>query len=144
MTKPRRIALDVLGVDQFGIGPTGVALVIDGPWTYGGLVNHIWSIGETDDFDSFIVDRPEINATLLQPFVSYSPGDGWSFSAQVEATFDWEAEEWYVPIGVAASKVLSIGGQTLSISGGPRVFAVAPDTAPEWGLRFGLTFIFPR
>jgi hypothetical protein len=135
---------DVFGADQFGLGPTGVALVIDGPWTYGALVNHIWSVGETDDFDSFLVERPQINATFLQPFVTYAPGGGWSFTANLEATYDWEGEEWFVPASVSAAKIINVGGQTLSISAGPRVFAIAPDAAPEWGFRTSVTFIFPQ
>ena len=32
---------DTLGAEQFGLGPTGVALKQSGPWTYGALANHI-------------------------------------------------------------------------------------------------------
>ena len=35
----------VLGAEKWGIGPTGVVLKQSGPWTYGGLFNHIWDIG---------------------------------------------------------------------------------------------------
>ena len=33
----------LIGAKKWGAGPTGVVLKIDGPWTYGGLANHIWS-----------------------------------------------------------------------------------------------------
>src|SRR5271166_1035134 len=29
---------------QWGAGPTGVVLQINGPWTYGVLANHVWSL----------------------------------------------------------------------------------------------------
>jgi len=35
---------DALGGEKFGIGPTAVMLKQAGPWTYGALVNHIWSV----------------------------------------------------------------------------------------------------
>ena len=55
---------EVLGGDKWGLGPTSVALKQMGPWTVGLLANHIWSVAGDDD-------RGEINATFLQPFVSY-------------------------------------------------------------------------
>jgi len=135
---------DVLGADQWGLGPTAVIVVADGPWTYGGLVNHVWSLGETRDFDSFPVDRPHLNATFLQPFASYSLGGGWSVGANIEATYDWEAEQWTVPAFVNASKVFTVGGQTMSLQAGPRYYLEAPDNGPEWGFRLNLTLIFPK
>lgn len=135
---------DVLGADQWGLGPTLVALKVEGPWTYGALVNHIWSIGETDDHDSFFIDRPQINATFLQPFATYNLGDGWSAGVNLEATYDWEAEEWTIPIFPNASKVFNVGGQMMSLQAGPRYYLAAPDNGPEWGFRINLTLIFPK
>ena len=53
---------EVLGGEQWGMGPTVVALKQNGPWTAGFLGNHIWSVAGDDD-------RADINATFLQPFV---------------------------------------------------------------------------
>ena len=135
---------DVLGADQWGLGPTGVVVVVDGPWTYGSLANHIWSIGDTDDYDSFFIDRPDLNATFIQPFLSYGLGDGWSVGANLEATYDWEGDQWTIPVFANASKVLSIGGQQMSLQAGPRYYIEAPDDGSEWGFRVNLTLIFPR
>jgi len=55
---------EALGAEKWGLGPTAVALKQVGPWTIGGLANHIWSVGGDDD-------RADINATFVQPFVSY-------------------------------------------------------------------------
>jgi hypothetical protein len=135
---------DVLGADQWGLGPTGVVLAVEGKWTYGMLANHIWSIADTDDFDSFFVDRPQINATFLQPFASWAAGGGWSYTAATEATYDWEGEQWTVPIGAFAAKVFKVGAQMMSLQAGPRWYVEAPDQGPEWGFRVNLTFIFPK
>lgn len=55
----------VLGAKKWGLGPTAVALKQSGPWTYGALANHIWSVAGDDN-------RQDISATLLQPFLSYT------------------------------------------------------------------------
>jgi hypothetical protein len=59
---------DLLGADKWGLGPSAVVLKQNGPWTYGGLINHIWSV--TGDSD-----RQDISATFLQPFLSYTTKD---------------------------------------------------------------------
>ncbi len=129
----------VLGSEKFGIGPTGVALNQQGPWTYGALVNHIWSFAGDGD-------REDVSLTLLQPFVAFNTPNAWTFSLQTEATRNWKADKdkWTVPIGAFASKLVDIGGQKISFQGGPRYYAAGPSTAPDWGLRFAVTFLFPK
>ncbi len=90
-------------------------------------------------------DLADINATFLQPFVSFTNDDAWTFSLQTETVYDWESEEWAVPINTAVSKLLAIGGLPISIQGGLRYWAESADSGPEdLGFRLGVTFLFPR
>jgi hypothetical protein len=128
---------DLLTADQWGAGPTAVALRQQGPWTYGGLANHIWSFAGD-------AHRPEVNATFLQPFLSYTTPTAWTFTIMTESTYDWNNSQWSVPINGVVSKVFQIGGQILSAAGGVRYWAEGPDSGPHgWGLRFVLTLLFP-
>ena len=129
---------DLLGRGKWGIGPTGVVLRQQGPWTVGGLANHIWSVAGDED-------RPDVSQTFLQPFVSYTTPDAWTFTLQTESTYNWESEEWVVPVNAVASKVTTVGGRPVSFFGGVRYWLESPDGGPEgWGLRFGATLLFPR
>ena len=38
---------DLIGGEKWGLGPTAVALTQIGPWTVGGLTNHVWSLAVT-------------------------------------------------------------------------------------------------
>ena len=128
----------LLGTDKFGLGPTAVALTQSGPWTIGMLANHIWSVAGDDD-------RSDVSATFLQPFIAHTTPSAWTFTLNTESTYDWEAEEWSVPINVQVSKLLRIGTQPVSIGGGLRYWADSPDTGPEdFGGRFVVTFLFPK
>ena len=49
---------DLLGSGKLGLGPTGVALIQSGPWTYGALANHIWSVAGEND-------RDDVSATFI-------------------------------------------------------------------------------
>jgi hypothetical protein len=126
---------DAFTVDQWGIGPTAVALKQVGPWTYGALVNHIWGSGDT---------RPDVNATFLQPFVAKALGQGVTLTANLESTYDWTGEQWTIPLNVLASKVTKLGSTMVSVFGGARVYLDAPDGGPDWGLRMGLTLLYPK
>jgi hypothetical protein len=49
---------EVLGAEKWGLGPTAVALKQAGPWTNGGLANHIWSVaGDGDRADIRAIGR---------------------------------------------------------------------------------------
>lgn len=129
---------NLLGSGKWGAGPTGVVLVQRGPWTVGGLANHIWSFAGEDN-------RPDVNRSLIQPFVSYTTSDAWTFTLQTESAYDWETEQWSVPINMSAAKLTRIGSQPVSLFGGVRYWADGPANGPDgWGVRFGATFLFPR
>jgi hypothetical protein len=129
---------DLLTADQWGAGPTALVLKQEKGWTYGALANHIWSFAGDDD-------RSDVNATFMQPFLSYSTPTAWTYGLNTESTYDWENEQWSVPINVTASKVTRIGSQLVSIGGGLRYWADSPDNGPEGlGLRFVVTLLFPK
>ena len=129
---------DELGTEKWGVGPTGVALKQVGPWTVGALANHIWSVAGDDD-------RAEVSNTFLQPFLSYTTKEAWTYTLNTESTYDWKDEEWSVPINAQISKVTRIGEQLVSIGGGLRWWAdSAPDGPEGLGARFFVTLLYPR
>ena len=129
---------ELLTADKWGAGPTAVALKQQGPWTYGALANHIWSFAGDDD-------RADVNATFLQPFLSYTTPQAWTFSLNTESTYDWESEQWSVPVNGIVTKVTRIGSQLVSIGAGARYWAEGPDGGPEgWGARLVFTLLFPK
>jgi hypothetical protein len=127
-----------LGGEQWGLGPTAVVLRQDGPWTIGLLANHIWSLGGEDN-------RANINATFVQPFVSYITKTKTTFGLVTESTYDWEQNHWSVPVIAQVAQLFKIGPQILQFSLGAKYWAASPDNGPEdWGLRAQLTFLFPK
>lgn len=128
---------DSLGSEKWGLGPTGVALVQTGNWTYGALANHVWSVAGDDD-------RSDISQTFLQPFLNYTTPGATSYFLNTETTYDWEGEAWSVPINAGVNQLLTLGGQRVQIGGGLRYWVEAPDGGPEgWGARVNLVFLFP-
>lgn len=129
---------DVLGSEKWGIGPTGVALKQTGPWTFGALANHIWSVAGDDD-------RPYVNATYLQPFLAYNTKTATTFAVNTESTYDWRTRQWSIPLNFMVAQVFKLGPQLLQLQAAARYWATAPDNGPDgWGWRVQLTLLFPK
>jgi len=128
---------DALGVGKVGAGPTGLLLKQQNGWTYGVLANHLWSFagqGNTAD----------VNATFIQPFVSFTTKTFTTFGLNTESTYDWDNSQWTVPLNVSVSQLLKLGKQPIQLSLGAKYYAAKPSGGPDWGLRFSVTFLFPK
>lgn len=129
---------DLLTADQWAAGPTGVLLKQQGPWTYGALANHLWSFAGRDA-------RADVNATFVQPFLTYTTPTAWTYGINAETTYDWEGEQWSLPVNVTVAKVTKLGNQLVSIGGGLRYWADSPPGGAEGlGLRASFALLFPR
>ncbi|MHC5139497.1 MAG: neuromedin U [Planctomycetota bacterium] len=129
---------DVLASDNYSVGPTFVALKMDGPWVYGGLINQLWS---------FYGDDPEVNKMLIQPFINYNLDDGWYLSSGPIITADWKAknsDQWTIPVGGGIGKIVKIGKLPLNISTQVFYNVETPENGSDWSARFQLQFLFPK
>jgi len=128
----------LLGGEKWGAGPALVALTIRGPWTIGMLVNHIWSYAGDSD-------RQDISNTFMQPFLAYTTPTAWTYSIQSETTYNWEREQWSVPINVGISKLVRWGKLPVSLQAGAGYWVESPDAGPEgWRFRLQASFVLPK
>ena len=129
---------DLLGGGKWGGGPTGVVLKQSGAWTVGGLANHIWSFAGDSG-------RENVNATFLQPFVSYTFPSATGIFVNTESTYNWKSRKWSVPINAGVTQLLAFGGQKVQLGVGVRYWAESPRSGPDgFGLRLNLVFLFPK
>ena len=127
---------DLLGSEKWGAGPTIVLLKQQGPWTVGLLFNHIWSFAGEDH-------RDYVSSTFLQPFIAYATKTKTTFTLNAESTYDWHNEQWTVPINFLVSQLIRVGKLPVQLGLGAKVYAEGPSGAPEWGIRFVVTPLFP-
>jgi hypothetical protein len=125
-----------LGGGKWGAGPTAVVLQQKNGWTYGALANHLWS------YEGW--GNNEVNATFVQPFLSYTTKKFTTFGLATESTYDWSNRQWTVPLVASVSQLLKIGKQPVQFSLGAKYYADIPSGGPDWGLRFAVTFLFPK
>ncbi len=141
---------DGLSSHQWGGGPTALALRQQNGWTYGLLANHLWSHrrtgrhGSSDAGDASDGSDAYINATFLQPFVSRSTKTFTTFGLNTESTYDWSHTQWTVPLNASVSQLVKLGGKPVQFALGFKYYAEKPIGGPDWGVRFTVTFLFPR
>lgn len=125
-----------LGSGKWGIGPTTVALKQAGPWTAGMLFNYIASFtGQSA--------KSNVSSAFLQPFVSYTFKNTTAIGLNTESTFDFETSTWTTPLNLTVGKLFRFRKQPVNLTIGAKYYATGPAGAPEWGLRFVTTFLFP-
>jgi hypothetical protein len=131
---------DELGTEKWAAGPTVVMLKQTHGWTYGLLANHLWSYAGNDD-------RADVNATFLQPFLSFTTKQAMTFSLNTEATYNWDADhdQWSIPVNFAVSQLMRIGKQPVQLQGGLGYWADSPQNGAEgFRFRFAVTLLFPK
>jgi hypothetical protein len=132
----------LLGSKKWGAGPTAILLRQAGGWTYGVLVNQIWSFASVSGNYS---NRPPVSVMFLQPFAAFTSSTAWTYSANFESSYDWHLHQATAPLNLSISKLTRIGRQPISFAGGVRYWLASNDNGPHgWGYRFTVTLLFPQ
>lgn len=129
---------DYLTTEKFGIGPTAIALKQSNGWTYGALMNQLWSVAGNED-------RGDVSQMFVQPFLTYNWKSGAGLGANLEWTQNWKAETTTLWLNPVLSGVTGLGSQRVQLAIGPRFNLAAPDGAKaDWGWRAVVVFLFPK
>jgi len=129
---------DQLGSGQWAGGLTALLVQQDDKLTYGGLANHL---------EGFSADsgREEISNTFIQPFIAVHGPSAWTFTLTSETSYDWNEEDWTIPLDFTLTKVVFLGKLPVSVGGGARYWLATTDASPEgWGVRLQATVVLPR
>jgi hypothetical protein len=141
---------DGLSAHNWGAGPTALVLKQQNGWTYGVLANHLWSYAQTgghgasDAGDASDGSDAGINATFLQPFLSFTTKKFTTYGLNTESTYDWSHSQWTVPVNASVSQLIKVGKLPVQLSLGVKYYAERPIGGPDWGLRFAVTLLFPK
>lgn len=132
---------ELRGTQKWSLGPSLVALIQPEDWTFGILLNNVWSIAGN-------ADRAEVNRMLLNLFIVRQLGNGWYVNSTPILTADWTAESddrWTVPLGAGGGKLVLLGGK-LPLNLQTQVYynVVRPDFGPEWQWRVQVQFLLPK
>jgi hypothetical protein len=126
------------GSQQTGVGMTGVVLNRDGPWTYGLLGYRSWSTGGSAAYGTQ-------NNLYGQPFIAYTTKTAWTYSANMQALYNYDTGRTSNPLYVGVSKLEVFDKQPVQFSLGATYYLSSTPEGPQgWGARATLTFIFSK
>ena len=129
------------GSQKWSAGPSFLALVQPGEWTFGALINNAWSFAGDSE-------RDDVNHMLLNLFIVRQLGEGWYINSAPIITADWTVDQddrWIVPLGGGGGKLVFLGGKLpLNIQTQVYYNVVRPDFGPEWQWRFQLQVLLPK
>jgi hypothetical protein len=142
----------VLGQGKLSFGPSVVALVQPGHWTFGALGNNVFSVAGSSH-------RPSVNQMTLQYFITYNLKKGWNINSGPIITANWHNKasgdaangddttpggRWTIPFGGGVGRIMRMGFQPVNISANFYGNAVHPPGASSWGMRLQLALLFPQ
>ena len=131
-----------LGTGKWLMGATFVGLMQSHGWTYGALVNQVFSVANTGS-----VPRDYVSQAFLQPFIAYTTKTAYTLTLNSESTYNWEAapdQRWTVPLIASVSKLTRLGPFPFSMQLGAGYYAAKPDNGPDWKLRMAFVVLLPR
>jgi hypothetical protein len=129
---------EFLGTKKLGVGPTIIVLQQKNGWTYGLLMNQIWSVAGD-------ADRADVNQMYLQPFLTYNWKSGAGLTVNSETTLNWEANTTNAYINIMAGGLTKMGKQLVQLQVGPRIQVAAPEgSRSPFGVRAAVIFVFPK
>jgi len=124
-------ATNDLGTDRWTLGPELLIGKASSSSVYGLFPNHQWDIGGSGNTD--------ISLTSIQAFYTYLPGGGWNVGSGPTITYDWEAEQWMVPLQINAGKTVAINGRPWKFSVELNYYVEKSDAfGPEWMLSLNI------
>jgi hypothetical protein len=135
-------ANDALGQGKWGAGPTAGVQWSGEQWTFGALINNIWSFAGD-------ASRASVNQMQLQPEINYNfpanPNRYLSFSPTLTA--NWQAsgnERWTVPVSLGIGQLVKIGRQSVNFQATAYYNVVAPPGYGNWTPELLVQFLYPE
>jgi len=118
---------------QWRAGPEAVIAKISKAGIIGMFPSHQW------DFAGWKDDR-HYSTTSCQFFLTATPGGGWAVGTQPTLTYDWESEEWTIPLHLTVSRTVILGSRPLKLELELNYYIKQPDAfGPQWMVSFNIT-----
>lgn len=99
---------------------------------WGFLPAHQWDAGGPGDAD--------ISLTTITAFYVHLPGGGWNYGTGPIMSYDWNAEQWTIPLQFNVGKTVMLNGRPWKFNAEVNYYVEKPDVfGPEWMIAFNIT-----
>jgi hypothetical protein len=124
-----------LSSDTWTVGPEVLVGKLSKEYVIGIFPSQQWDVSGPKD----------TNLTSIQPLLSYLPGGGFVIGSSGAITYNWESEQWTVPIQLILSKTLKIGKMPIKIALEANYYVEKSDAlGQEWMVGLNITPVVPN
>lgn len=119
---------NALGGRNFNIGPEVLIGLIKAKYVIGAFPNHQWKVAGNGVATSL---------TTVQLFANLLPGKAWVVGTAPIMNYDWNNEQWNIPLNLTLGKTYVLGGRPWSFSFEANYFVEASEVfGQEWFVGF--------
>ena len=123
---------DVLGTRRWTLGPDLMLGKVRQKTVLFTLVSHQVDVAGSGDKD--------VSLTTLTLAGIYLPAGGWNVGTSPIINYDWEGEQWTVPLNFLVGKTVVLGGRPWKLQGEVNYYIEAPDAfGAEWMVAFNIS-----
>ena len=123
---------DGLGLKQWTLGPEFMFGKIGAKYIALVFPSHQWDVVGWGD--------NSVNVTTIQAAAIYLPGGGWNVGSGPIMSYDWNNEQWTLPLNLQAGKTVMFGKSPWKFSAEINYYIDPPDTiGPEWMVGINVT-----
>lgn len=130
--------------DEWGYGFAAAAVNSTGKWYYGLLLTQTWRAVDPEIVPPTDSDT---NPLGIAPFLNYRLGKGWYVgNGDMVARYDWDKNEFYLPIGIRVGNVIVGKKSSWNIYGEYQTSLLYEDwsgSAVENSVRINVTYTLP-
>lgn len=131
---------DDLKGKQWRLGPEALLGYIQKWGLLAVFPSHQWDVAGWSEGKDY-----NFSTTQIQTFAMFTPGGGWSVGTQPIMDYDWENEDWTVPLNLFISKTFLFGKLPIKFDLDINYYVEQPDDfGPEWMIGFNVTPIVPN
>ena len=135
---------DKVARDEWGYGFAGAVVNTSGNWFYGVLLTQSW---RAVDPDALPAGSSDTNPIGIAPILNFQLGGGWYVgNGDMVLNYDWDSNEFYIPIGVRFGKVIPGGSGSWNLYVEYQtslVYEDYPGAAKDSSWRFNVTRTLP-
>jgi hypothetical protein len=130
---------DTTGTGKWSAGPAALYINMRTKGLQWGILGwQLWSFAGDSD-------RKNVSQLSVQPFLVKHFSKGWYAGTQdVPWTYDFNAKDWTVPLGVKVGRVTRIGKRPINAFIGVYGNPVDTKGSPAWTAKVGISFLFPK
>jgi hypothetical protein len=124
------------GARKWAGGVTIAFLKQFGSFRIAAVPHHLWS--NKDDRTG-----KKINFTFIRSYITYLNKSRTTLGVFSEVIRDWSAGSWNVGITPTIGQLTKLVNQYVDLSIGVKYYVVAPEQAPQWGIRVTVIEVIP-